>query len=418
VIPGSCRHSSLARGFILLAILFFGATMAKPQTLSVTDPSLPFAAVALKSKLEQYLAIASDDSVSLRDRVNDMIRLGTRSARLKYSRSAAVSDFSRREDGDSLLNSYRNLGFNTVALNDQLGFSGGQWEYMTDAQIEAAILQARRYKMNIILGIIANDSPENGIVEMTPETLKDRFARWIKHDRGDIIGVYLLSDDPYLTRVPVQTQNNWRNALREVSTSVPVLGMIGELSLLLTEEEREQFFSPYTFDHLLVMTYPFNLTNNPTYGTAVLNQVRIVNPSIIELNHNSYDLEIELPQYIDACYTLFNERFFTKMHKGQGIIPVIESFEYTGAPAGTYVTSTALRMLAEATTRAVSDVTSTTEWSAVNFFLWGDGTDTPTGITSHSEWWDEIAIANDRLRRTGKVSTEGQVLSRFVLGVH
>ena len=399
------------RFLIVLMTLLSGACMTTKPCLS-KDPLLPSTANKLRQRVQDLVGRASDDVAGLRARVDDAVRRGTRAERLSYARGAASTDFSRREDGDNLINAYRNLGFNTVVLCDEYTNENEQMQQLTEVQIEAALLQARRYKMNVILSIVPS-----AVSQRNASHLKARFANWMKYDKGDIIGLFLLGDDVFLDTIPVATQVEWRKAIREVSTDIPVLGMVGDVALTVNEATRNTYFSKWAFDHLIVLTYPYNLTNNPTYGNALLTQLRTVDPTLPVLNTNSATAEEDLQRYFVAYWSLIYERFLSKMFDHQRVIPVVEAFKYTGSSSGTFNNASAISIAVRETNEALKEYLEDDDWNAMTYFHWGDGIDSPEGLIVHGEWWDAVKISNSMLQRSACIRNEGGVLARYVLGV-
>lgn len=323
--------------------------------------------------------------------------------------------FYKDPDGDNLMNAYRNLGFNTVVISDHPGINDDGWIYMTEAEIETAILQARKYNMNIILSLIAQEFGDQD--ELTGTQLAERFALWMKYDKGDIIGLYMVGDDIFLGNVPASRQIEWRSAVRSVSTDVPVFGILGEVSLTADEEDRDLYFSPWAYDHLLVMSYPFNLTHNEIYGQAILDEIHIVDPTVPVLDSTSPTIETDLRNYYKAYFTLMNERFISKMQPGKRVVPVIEAFKYTGAAAGEHPEGRDILQTVDEVSTIVRDLSGDDDWAAMTYFHWGQLGDEPSGMVSHREWWDSVKLANSHLQRSACIRTSDGVLARYVLGV-
>lgn len=405
----------------VVSLFLYGDPMTAQNYTS--DPLLYLRTAKLGKELEDRIALASDDATRRKERMHEAIRVGGRRNRVSYLRGAAGTDFSRRANGDNQLNAYRNLGFNTVVLNDQLGHdSNGVWTYMTDAQIEAAVLQARKYNMNIILAIIANHFMvgEVEVPALSAAKVKERFAKWAAHDKGDIIGVYFLSDDNFLVLEQVANLRAWRLAVREVLDDVAVFGLMGEFCLLADAESRDQFFAPDTFDHMLLTAYPYNLSNHATYGPLIIDQLQIKDPHIVALNNATSTTPTgDLTRYLAAYFALVEERFVVDFYPSQRIIPIIEAFEYVGEDAGKFPKPDDIETAVEVCVEAVREMFDDDgEWSAVTMFQWGNNGDTfPAGLADRPAWWDATKFANTDLERSTKITKESCLLSKFVLGI-
>jgi hypothetical protein len=402
--------------------LFLSGDQMTAQNYS-SDPLLHLKTAKIGKELEDRLALASDDADRRKERTRDAIRIGSRRARVSYLRAAANTDFSRRPDGDNQLNAYRNLGFNTVVLSDQLGHDeNGTWTYMTDEQIQTAVLQARKYNMNIIVSIIANHFTvgEVEVPALSAEEVKERFSKWVACDRGDIIGVYLLGDDNFLILEPVENLRAWRLAVREVLDDVAVLGLMGEFCLLADAETRDQFFAPDTFDHMLLTVYPYNLSNHPVYGPQIIAQLQIKDPSVVALdNVTSVTPNGDQLRYLNAYFALVEERFTADFYPSQRIIPIVEAFEYVGEGAGKFPVPEDIETAVETSVERVREIFDDDgQWSAVTMFQWGAGEDTfPAGLAARPLWWDAVKFANTDLELSTKIVLESCLLSKFVLGI-
>jgi hypothetical protein len=322
----------------------------------------------LIENLQTLVARASDTDADTRKRLERSVRLGSRLARLKIVKAAANSDFSRDPDRDRKMIEYHNLGFNTVVINDVLVppsmTATGWWGFMSEDQIREAVRFARENGKSILLHVHA--PALDHMPDMTPELLAGRIALWSKYDEGDILGVYLLGDDNFLTgvRVPVATQIAWREAIRGVTTSIPVLGLIGEHAAVASPEEREALFSPAAFDHLLVLTYPYDL------GYVLGADLDATDPDARDL----------LDLYLSNYFHILDQMYFSKLFKGQVVLPVGQAFKYPASPAQKQVSGEIIYDIIMVSNRELLRLRGREDSIPVLLFHWSVEGGVPAGI--------------------------------------
>ena len=294
---------------------------------------------------------------------------------------------------ENLCRAYRADGYNTVVINDIVGNDGGVWTRRTEASIIAALELYRRLNMNVVVAATFAGFPGEGIASATDEVITERIGLYSAHDRGEILGFYCGLDDEFLSQNTVSEQKRWYDGIKAVNASFSVFGIFGlEFSTFQTEQNFTDYFSPATFDHLIMLTYPYNLTNNPTYGPQITAAVNAFDSTFVDapLDATSTTAATRVTQFLlNAWEMAENDNFLNRLYADQLILPLIETFEYIGAPASQVPTGEDVATMASVHMSEIQRIKDDTSLASILYFHWGVEADNPSGMGSVNgrKWW-------------------------------
>lgn len=261
-------------------------------------------------RTELVVARASDDFATRRSRFRRFLRILARPCRVTEMRSAIASMDLLNPTNTSDLDRYVAAGFNTVVVEDRADMT-----FRSESDIKRCVEVARSRNLSIMLSCYA-DTVGGTIPALTRQQVADRLKLWVKYDEGDILGVFFLGDDAFLTMTPVARQQEWYAGVKDVTTSIPVFGMIGEFALA-RPELTASCFDTDAFDHLLVLCFPYNLGHHWGHDIGT------------DVPDADLQLQVYLQQYIDELST----GYLNSLHKGQQVTLCVQGFNYISAGA-------------------------------------------------------------------------------------
>jgi hypothetical protein len=341
--------------------------------------------------MERSIRRATDDAVTSRMRLGRYLRVLARPYMVHQTRVALASMDLLVPENATELDRYVAAGFNTVVVEHRR-WNGTSYTELTGDQIRTKLHLARSRGLSIIVSCYAD---VNGpIPALTKTQVKDRMKLWADNDEGDVIGVFFIGDDNFLTQTPSALQKEWRAGLREVTTSVPVYGMIGELSINALPEHREEFFDTRAWDHLMVLMYPYNLGDRwetENYLGQMVNH---------EISNNIKDADQQLRDYIDDYISELNRLYLSQLDFHQQILLVTQGFNYVGEPDGKIVRPEDVQIQIEYAPAVLRTLRTQRDNYSCAVFWWGS---TPglTGLRDNLQLTEAARRANKALQMTG-----------------
>lgn len=370
------------------------------------------------SVLLGILAVASADAAAPQSRLANRRSGGSADYRLRTARVVAnalplTASFLERQRED---------GFNTILLNDVIGWDGGsgQWVRQSDASIVEQMALVRSYDFSVFVCIAAVLPPApdprgrtraaRKVVPFAPglspttsmegdpvalhagwtlldaTDLQARIHLWTEASQGELIGILFAPDDLFLLRVPVAAQHQWRSAARTVDPLLPVLGMVGEFGLAGDAGSVAPYWDPDAFDALIWLNYPYNLSRSWTRA----------------LDHSATnDADGDLTLYERDYSSRMQARFFRELSKTQWIIPVIQTFSYRGERAGAIPRVRDIELQAQLVREAVRHTFHQPDNLTLGYFFTGSAEPGAEieGIYDRAEWSMAVASENQRLEQ-------------------
>lgn len=307
------------------------------------------------------------------------------------------------------LGAYRGAGFNTMVTFDAGGMNdaGTSWTFKSEDEIRSETSFARAHGLPLILGmaiesytaaasktlqqfVTTSAVVANGTIPpATDDFIRERIALWKKYGDDVVIGVFPWYDDVFWQTVGVTRQRHVYEIIKEIAPDFYVFGMIGEFGFNATDEDLALYYDPAAFDHLIVLMYPFNVGSWVT-GFPLDNVA-------------SSDPEGDLTRYIDRLITRLNERFFSRLTKGQLIVLVVQAFYYTGEPVGHVPRGNDIEIMVHRGGERIRAIAGQ-EWNhSMAYFSWGAKGAEPVGMTQRPDWRTAAADVNDQLERETRV---------------
>lgn len=363
----------------------------------------PLERLALRKRIEDMeamISLASDDYAARRSKLRRYLRWLSQACRRTETRVAPATVNLLAPEHEVELQKFIAAGFNTVVLNDVSSINTTTRTYtrLSEEVIATSLAAARKKNLSVIIGLGASPftvsvgTPVIKSTALTPTQVAARIAIYSTHNEGEITGVYMLHDDVFLEKVAVATQLGWYFAVKQVTTNIPVYGIIGEFGANASENDMAAHYDRDAFDHLVFLMYPYNLGyvwksifNNAEQSHNIVNTV--------------VDPDDQLRYYIDNYIAVMNARFFSGLKKRQTILPTIQAFNYLGEPAGKLVRPDDVQIQMEYTSDVIrATVTSQENNYAMGVFYWGLDPMAPYGLTSKIEWIEAARRANRHLR--------------------
>lgn len=342
-------------------------------------------------------------------------------SRLDRLRTARVAPGA---SGASLLARQTAEHYNVVMLSDatEWDFVQHRWLRPDDAGVAAELARARSHRMSVILllpavvpipkylpaarsgawephrpfrplSAAADAQPsaiESTLTYLSAGELRARLELWARHDRGEIIGVMFMPDDGFFLDIPAAVQREWFAIAREIAPSIPVLAVAGEFAL--TPHANQDAWAPDTFDHLIWLNYPYNLS-------GVWAQ---------RLDHKrSADPDGDLTRYEHAYAAAMQERWFRDLSPQQLIVPVIQTFFYDTEPQGAIPRSADIELQCTLLREIMQHTFGQPDNFSLGYFYSGgsDATDPfphPRGIYDVPAWAEIVARNNAALEQTAR----------------
>ena len=303
---------------------------------------------------------------------------------------------------ESEMSLYRGAGFNTMSVFDVEGTndSGTAWKFKSEEQVRTETAFARDHGLPLILGmavepytpaitknphefaamgVVANGS----IPPATDDAIRERIALWKQYGDDVLVGVFPWYDDVFWQTVDVDRQRHVYRLIKDIAPDWYVFGMIGEFGFNATDEDVARYYDPNAFDHLIVLMYPFNvgadLTGFPLDNIA------------------SSDPDGDLTRYVDRFVARMNERFFSHLNRRQLILLVVQSFYYTGEPAGHIPRAMDVEIMINRGNGRIRELAGQGGNHSAAFFSWGEKGSEPNGMTQRPEWRGAAHNVNDQL---------------------
>lgn len=225
---------------------------------------------------------------------------------------------------------------------------------------------------------------------LTNDQLLARYNLWRDADRGATIGLLLLSDDPFYLRVPVELQRGWAATLRQAGNDIPLLGLVGEFALATPPDEIDAFWDPATFDHLVLVSYCYNLGH--LWGRQ-LDHIASADPAA--------DIRAYEHDYVAALRERLPGTFSTE----RGILPVIQAFWYSGDAPGAVPRDSDIALQIRSLHHELSEQLGQADNTSIGVFFAGqsyshDIVGPPKGVYDRPTWPAIVAAENARLAAT------------------
>lgn len=303
---------------------------------------------------------------------------------------------------ESEIDLYRAAGFNTMTVFDVEGTndSGTAWKFKSEEQVRTETAFARDHGLPLILGMAVepftaaisknpHEFATTGIVvngaipQATDNAIRERIALWKQYGDDVLIGVFPWYDDVFWQTVDVDRQRHVYRLIKDMAPDWYVFGMIGEFGFNATDEDVARYYDPDAFDHLIVLMYPFNVGAGVT-GFPLDNIA-------------SSDPDGDLTRYVDRFVARMNERFFSHLKRRQLILLVVQSFYYTGEPAGHIPRAKDVEIMVRRGNDRIRELAGQQFNHAAAFFSWGAQGCEPNGMLQRPEWRIAAQNVNEQL---------------------
>jgi len=394
--------------------------------MSINDPSVRESTLKSINTLREQLEIASDDYATTEARLRKHIRIGAIPGRVRYFRGGLSSDFSSIVNGDDLARVYRADEYNTLVVEDTVGFNFDEpWVRRTEDSIKTLLDFAAEHELNVVVAANFATMPSFNIPVATTEEIKERIALYSKYDKGQILGFIPSQVDSFLSQHTIQEQKRWYDAIKSVNTTYFVFGRFGlESATFQTENDITNYFSVACFDHVILESYPFYLTNDAVYGPAILSAVADFNPMFdpIPLDSSVPDSDEVLAMFLMDVDTIASSKFLTRLQADQVVIPCIETFTVDEqneniSPLARHVVQQGMYLLSVA-----QGLSRDPYLSSILFELWGNEDSIPTGMgsTYGKKWWVAARDINSYSRNLATdrpVSTSSVKMAQIYLNI-
>lgn len=312
------------------------------------------------------------------------------------------------QDADDIA-SYRSAGFNALVVFDVDGCdqSGTSWIFKSEDRIREETEFARAENMPLIIGLAvepfttaSNESsrPQRHpfaaftsavsanatIPAATDDEVAARVSLWQKYGDDIVLGTFPWYDDVFVQHVAVERQRHIYRLIKSAAPHFIMFGMIGDFGFNASDDDIAQLYDPSSFDHLIVLMYPYNLGAVAT-GVA--------------LDHDaSPDPDGDVQRYVDRYVERMNERFFAQLRRGQLLLFVIQAFYYDGEADGRQPRPADIDIMTHRSGEAVRRITGQDANYSVAYFYWG-GNASIVGISQRQDWLGAVANINADLDR-------------------
>ena len=279
-------------------------------------------------------------------------------------------------------------GFNAFVLFDAESFndSATAWNFKSEDEIRAETSFARDHGLPIILGMAVE--PYGAIPQASDIEIIQRVQLWRNYGDDVIIGVFPWYDDVFLFHVDVDRQRHVSSLIKQTAANWYVFGMIGEFGFNATKDDVARYFDPSTFDHLIVLMYPYNVGAEVT-GFPLDN---VASP----------DPDGDITRYVDRYITHMDDKFFRVLHGGQLILLVGQAFYYTGEIAGHIPRANDIAIMTLRGNERLREIPGQTDNYSAAYYWWGGESSAIVGLSQRSDWLASVREVHQEIGRAGR----------------
>jgi hypothetical protein len=294
---------------------------------------------------------------------------------------------------DVVLRRQTEAGLNAAMLTDLGGWDAAArgWRRADEATIAQQLELARQYDLSVFVEIPAvvvvppaTAGESNGLVQLSDSEFRERIGLWSRYAREEIIGVFFVTDDPFLLEIAATDLERWSSISRQTAPELPILGLAGEYVLPMTAQQRAVHWAPAAYDGLLLLNYPYNLGG--VWGHPLDHQ-------------KSPDPDGALAAYESAYIEAMRQALLKDLQPQQIVVPVIQTFYYTGDAPGSIPRQRDIEIQSRLVHAAMQNALGQGDNYAMGYYY--DGPDEqpypfaiPRGIDSVPSWSETIAGEN------------------------
>lgn len=386
--------------------------------MSIKDPSVRAATLEEKAALEDHIRLTYDTDLDTYTRRNNIIRVGARPCRMKYSRGAIQFNYYNLADAEEQLACYKTEGYNTVVIDDVTGYANGEWTRITEDQIKAALDLARSLELGVIVYMYFSADAGLGVAAATTDAIKERIQLYASYDEGEVLGVTGMYGDNFLVGSTIEEQKRWYDAVKEVTTSYAVYGIFGlDTAVTVDQNTLPTIYSPACFDHLLIYTLPYYTTNYSILSQDILDAIALVDPTFdaIPLDSTLINAQERLTQYITAAYTYANVNMFERLRNHQLLIPVIETIKISTDDESKAPSAQCIETAANISLIEIQYYSDDVENNTIMYYRWGNPTEEPIGLNERavSNWDVAVRAANQYAKQLNEEQVDNHEACRL-----